>query len=201
VTVRPLYQFPLIRDLVVDMAPIRDTMTAMRAAFVPAPAPASLARVAGDGRERRRIDRAIECIGCGMCVSACTLVARDPAFPGPAALNRVFTGVDIWILFKIFIIMPVTGLFFWWQVRLLQGEDQPVRLVMVFLRQKSFVPRLVETIDEQAVPRLRVRVIPGHHQPVDSGHPIDGHAVRPGGDRSIQSRSARKRLHRSLCRE
>jgi intracellular septation protein len=41
------------------------------------------------------------------------------------ALNRVFTGIDIWILFKIFIVMPVTGLFFWWQVRLLQKYRLP----------------------------------------------------------------------------
>jgi intracellular septation protein len=41
------------------------------------------------------------------------------------ALNRVFTGVDIWILFKIFIIMPVTALFFWWQVRILQKYRLP----------------------------------------------------------------------------
>jgi intracellular septation protein len=41
------------------------------------------------------------------------------------ALNRVFTGIDIWILFKIFIIMPVTGVFFWWQVRLLQKYRLP----------------------------------------------------------------------------
>src|SRR3990170_2626973 len=41
------------------------------------------------------------------------------------ALNRVFTGIDIWILFKIFIIMPATGLFFWWQVRLLQRYRLP----------------------------------------------------------------------------
>ena len=32
------------------------------------------------------------------------------------ALDRIFTGIDIWILFKIFIIMPVTAAFFWWQV-------------------------------------------------------------------------------------
>jgi intracellular septation protein len=37
----------------------------------------------------------------------------------------VFTGVDIWILFKIFIIMPVTALFFWWQVRILQKYRLP----------------------------------------------------------------------------
>ena len=41
------------------------------------------------------------------------------------ALNRVFTGIDIWILFKIFVIMPVTGVFFWWQVRLLQKYRLP----------------------------------------------------------------------------
>jgi intracellular septation protein len=41
------------------------------------------------------------------------------------AMNRDFNGVDIWILFKIFIVMPVTGLFFWWQVRLLQKYRLP----------------------------------------------------------------------------
>src|SRR5438552_3117930 len=42
-------------------------------------------------RARREIDAAIECIGCGMCLSACTIVAHNPRFPGPAALNRAFT--------------------------------------------------------------------------------------------------------------
>lgn len=91
VRVRPLYHFPLIRDLVVDMAPFTDRMTAVSAAFAPADGPAAFATVGGDGRERRRIDAAIECIGCGMCVSACTMVAHDPRFVGPAALNRLFT--------------------------------------------------------------------------------------------------------------
>jgi len=91
VTVRPLYHFPLIRDLVVDMAPMKETMGAVDAAFTPGEGPPVFARVGGDSRERRRIDDAIECIGCGMCVSACTMVAHDPQFPGPAALNRLFT--------------------------------------------------------------------------------------------------------------
>ena len=42
-----------------------------------------------------------------------------------SALNRVFTGVDIWILFKIFITMPVTGVFFWWQAHVLQKYRIP----------------------------------------------------------------------------
>jgi intracellular septation protein len=41
------------------------------------------------------------------------------------ALDRLFTGVDIWILFKIFIVMPVTGLYFWWQVRRMQRYRLP----------------------------------------------------------------------------
>ena len=94
VTVRPLYHFPLIRDLVVDLAPMKSKMLAVKAVFVPGRRTAG-----GDGfaqggsrpRERHAIDAAIECIGCGMCVSACTMVGHDSRFPGPAALNRVFT--------------------------------------------------------------------------------------------------------------
>jgi intracellular septation protein len=41
------------------------------------------------------------------------------------ALDRMFTGVDIWILFKIFIVMPLTALYFWWQVRLMQKYRLP----------------------------------------------------------------------------
>jgi intracellular septation protein len=41
------------------------------------------------------------------------------------ALDRIFTGIDIWILFKIFVIMPGTAAFFWWQVRLMQKYRLP----------------------------------------------------------------------------
>jgi fumarate reductase iron-sulfur subunit len=95
VTVRPLYNFPLIRDLVVDMAPIKSKMLAMKAVFVPArqtgEEEGGAAQIGSMTQERRAVDRAIECIGCGMCVSACTMVGHDSRFPGPAALNRVFT--------------------------------------------------------------------------------------------------------------
>ncbi|MEO8650718.1 MAG: septation protein IspZ [Hyphomicrobiaceae bacterium] len=42
------------------------------------------------------------------------------------AMNRLFTGVDVWILFKLFIVMPLTGLYLWWQIRLLQRYRLPV---------------------------------------------------------------------------
>jgi succinate dehydrogenase/fumarate reductase iron-sulfur protein len=91
VTVRPLYHFPLLRDLVVDMTPFNAKLRAVDATFRPASAAEPYAVISRDSAERREIDPAIECIGCGMCVSACTLVAHNERFPGPAALNRAFT--------------------------------------------------------------------------------------------------------------
>lgn len=91
VTVRPLYHFPLIRDLVVDMAPFAEKMRSVRAAFAPKGEVQAFAPIGRDTRERRQIDGAVECIGCGACLSACTLVGWDERFAGPAALNRAFT--------------------------------------------------------------------------------------------------------------
>ena len=91
VAVRPLYHFPLIRDLVVDMAPFARKMEAVLAAFVPGESAPGFAWIGAASRERRLIDPTLECIGCGACLSACTMVAHDPRFPGPAALNRAFT--------------------------------------------------------------------------------------------------------------
>ena len=91
VGVRPLYHFPLLRDLVVDMAPFVRRHAAVGAALVPAPQAAAYAEIPASSAERAEIDDAIECIGCGMCLSACTMVAHDRRFAGPAALNRAFT--------------------------------------------------------------------------------------------------------------
>ena len=91
VSVRPLYHLPLLRDLVVDMTPFTAKLRAVGAALVPTAGAATYALIPPDSVERREIDPAIECIGCAMCVSACTMVAHDPRFPGPAALNRAYT--------------------------------------------------------------------------------------------------------------
>ena len=91
VDVRPLYHFPVLRDLIVDMSAFHDKLRGVGGALMPKAGDPAYAHIAGDGPERRQIDEAIECIGCGMCVSACTVVAWAPRFPGPAALNRAFT--------------------------------------------------------------------------------------------------------------
>lgn len=91
VDVRPLYHFPVLRDLVVDLGAGRARVPAAAGAFVPRPGAPAYARVLPQSRARAEVDAAIECIGCGMCVSACTMVAHHPRFPGPAALNRALT--------------------------------------------------------------------------------------------------------------
>jgi fumarate reductase iron-sulfur subunit len=91
VTVRPLYHFPLVRDLVVDLAPLGEQTARVGGVFASKAEAPAFAPIGAAAPERRRIDSAIECIGCGLCMSACTMVAHDPRFPGPAALNRLFT--------------------------------------------------------------------------------------------------------------
>lgn len=91
VSIRPLYHFPLLRDLVVDMSPFTARLRAIGGALMPAAEAEAYALIPAGSVERREIDAAIECIGCGMCVSACTMVAHNERFSGPAALNRAFT--------------------------------------------------------------------------------------------------------------
>jgi intracellular septation protein len=44
-----------------------------------------------------------------------------------SAFHRVITGVDIWILFKLVIVMPLTGLYLFWQVRRMQKHRLPAK--------------------------------------------------------------------------
>src|SRR5258708_2716685 len=91
ISVRPLYHFPLLRDLVVDMTPFAAKLRDVSAALTPRAGAEAYALVSSGSAERHEIDLAIECIGCGLCVSACTLVGHNGRFPGPAALNRALT--------------------------------------------------------------------------------------------------------------
>src|SRR2546425_4699147 len=54
VSVRPLYHFPLLRDLVVDMAPFVAKLATVGAAFTPRPDAARAADVPTGSRARRR---------------------------------------------------------------------------------------------------------------------------------------------------
>ncbi|MBI2509908.1 MAG: hypothetical protein HYV99_08085, partial [Betaproteobacteria bacterium] len=92
VEIAPLNHLPVVRDLVTDMSPFFDKWARAHGRFRGGRTRRDdFARVPPASPGRRLADAAIECIGCGMCVSACTIVAHHPRFPGPAALNRAFT--------------------------------------------------------------------------------------------------------------
>ena len=95
IEVRPLPGRPVIRDLVVDMAPLFDKWARAKGAFVPTVTRADdFARIEPASPARRAIDAAIECIGCGVCHASCDVVGWNPDYLGPAALNRAWTLVN-----------------------------------------------------------------------------------------------------------
>lgn len=94
-TLAPLKNLPVIKDLTVDMKTFFDKMRRAEAAFVPSEdGSGEFAVVAPASPGRLEADAAIECIGCGVCYSACDLVSWNHDYLGPAALNRAWTLVN-----------------------------------------------------------------------------------------------------------
>lgn len=93
--IQPLHNLPVIKDLVTDMAPFFDKWAKAKGQFKGDQTRVDdFARVQPESPRRRDIDAAIECIGCGVCYSACDVVTWNPEYLGPAALNRSWTLVQ-----------------------------------------------------------------------------------------------------------
>ncbi len=93
--IAPLAQLPVIRDLVTDMREFFDKWARAKGQFVPtASRRDDFAAVMPASKERRAVDAAIECIGCAVCYASCDVVGWNPAYLGPAALNRAWTLVN-----------------------------------------------------------------------------------------------------------
>lgn len=91
ITLKPLPNFPIIRDLVVDMAPFMEKWKEIKPYYVGRKDITEPVVVVPGSNERELIDDMIKCIGCGACYSACTMVATGEEFAGPAALTRAYT--------------------------------------------------------------------------------------------------------------
>jgi len=93
--IAPLRNLPVVRDLVADMTPFFDKWARARGRFQgDATRKDDFARVPPGSPARQLADAGIECIGCGVCYSSCDVVAWNPAYLGPAALNRAWTLVN-----------------------------------------------------------------------------------------------------------
>jgi fumarate reductase iron-sulfur subunit len=94
-TIGPLRNLPVIRDLVTDMRTFFDKWERAKGHYESSRTKTDdFARIAPDSAQRSSIDAGIECIGCGVCYSACDVVSWNPDYLGPAALNRAWTLVQ-----------------------------------------------------------------------------------------------------------
>jgi fumarate reductase iron-sulfur subunit len=91
-SIGPLKNLPVIRDLVTDMREFFDKWTRAKGTFSSTLSKQDdFAVVKPMSEARKAVDAGIECIGCGVCYSACDVVAWNPDYLGPAALNRAWT--------------------------------------------------------------------------------------------------------------
>jgi fumarate reductase iron-sulfur subunit len=94
-TIAPLANFPVIRDLAVDMRDFFDKWARAKGRFEGTTTRRDdFARVEPQSPARIAASAGIECIGCGVCYASCDVVRWRPDFLGPAALNRAWTLVN-----------------------------------------------------------------------------------------------------------
>ena len=90
--IAPLHNLPVIRDLVTDMSEFFDKWAKVQGSFKGTRTRHDeFESVSPASADRQQVDAAIECIGCGVCYSACDVVSWNPDYAGPAALNRAWT--------------------------------------------------------------------------------------------------------------
>jgi fumarate reductase iron-sulfur subunit len=91
-SIAPLRNLPVIRDLVTDMREFFDKWARAKGQFHGRRTrDDDFDQVKPSSSERLLADAGIECIGCGVCYSACDVVSWNPDYLGPAALNRAWT--------------------------------------------------------------------------------------------------------------
>lgn len=91
VTVAPMRHMPVVKDLVVDMAPFFEAYEKVIPYLVAKDPDAPPMTVPEGSDLRGEIDGQLECITCGLCCSGCAMVGLNPGYLGPAALNRAYT--------------------------------------------------------------------------------------------------------------
>ena len=89
ITVEPMGNQPVIKDLVVNMDMFWDKVRAVEPYLKPeGPVPEKEYNVSNESMMELAV--AMNCIMCGACVSDCTVLEVDPGFLGPAALAKAF---------------------------------------------------------------------------------------------------------------
>jgi fumarate reductase iron-sulfur subunit len=91
----PLANLPVVKDLATDMTEFFEKWQRAKGVFSPSMTREhEVAHIRPDAPARVTVDKAIECINCGICYAACDSVRWNPDYLGPAALNRAWTLVN-----------------------------------------------------------------------------------------------------------
>ncbi len=89
VLVEPAGNMPVIKDLVVDMAPFWDKIRAVKPWLQPSGPPPQREYLV-PAQAMTDLAEVMNCIMCGACVSDCTVLEVDETFLGPAALAKAW---------------------------------------------------------------------------------------------------------------
>ncbi len=90
IEIEPLKHIPVVKDLTVDLKSVIKKLKKAEPYFVPRTSSPEPAQIKPDSRERKAIGLNTECIACGSCISACTMMYWEPEYMGPMGLNRAF---------------------------------------------------------------------------------------------------------------
>jgi len=89
-TLEPLKNFPVIRDLLVDNEPFFEKLRLIRPWLIQRAAPPTDKERLQSPEDRKLLDGTWECILCGACTSSCPAFWDSEGFLGPAALLKAY---------------------------------------------------------------------------------------------------------------
>ncbi len=89
ITVEPVGNLPVVKDLVADFQPFWDKIRSVNPYLKTSGPEPELERIASN-ESMSNLLTAVNCIMCGCCVSDCTVLEVDPTFAGPAALAKAW---------------------------------------------------------------------------------------------------------------
>ncbi len=88
--IEPLRNFPVVRDVAVDMKPFFAAYRRVIPQFIPRDDldQNNFHQIPHESREWKKMDHQPQCIDCGACYSSCSVVTLNRRYIGPMALHR-----------------------------------------------------------------------------------------------------------------
>lgn len=89
IVIEPLSSMPIIKDLIVDMDKFFENMKKVKPYLIRY-SEEPVREVLQSQENRRRIDKLVDCISCGVCTTACPVFWTNHSYLGPAALVKAY---------------------------------------------------------------------------------------------------------------